>query len=81
MPPQVRPHLTEPVAARPGSTIPSMTIEPYADQFLLAALDISGGDVQEFLGTDQVLHAAELDEAQRGRSSRSCSPRDTSRLS
>ncbi|XUL90016.1 hypothetical protein ACQ86D_28050 [Streptomyces galilaeus] len=43
-----------------------MTIEPYADQFLLVALDISGGDVQEFLGTDQVMRTAELDEAQQG---------------
>ncbi|UUU31914.1 hypothetical protein JIX56_19530 [Streptomyces sp. CA-210063] len=43
-----------------------MTIEPYADQFLLAALDISGGDVQEILGTDQVMHAAQLATVQTG---------------
>ncbi|WP_438310636.1 hypothetical protein ACSHWO_07640 [Streptomyces sp. HUAS TT3] len=40
-----------------------MSIERYADQFMQCALDVSGGDLQEILNTEQILSSARLDEA------------------
>ncbi|MEU9250833.1 hypothetical protein AB0D66_03165 [Streptomyces sp. NPDC048270] len=40
-----------------------MTTARYADQFLQCALDESGGDLQAFLSTEQVMLAANLDPA------------------
>ncbi|MFF7581308.1 hypothetical protein ACFZBE_41425 [Streptomyces sp. NPDC008061] len=40
-----------------------MSIALYVEQFLQCALDLSGGDLQEVLGTEQILSNAQLNEA------------------